>query len=106
MGLLGEAGYAVTEAANGPQALEILRAGGRFDLALVDYAMPGMSGRELVQLARDIAPELRILYVTGYADPVSGENEQVLGKPYTTPELLRALSVVLRRGVPAEASAS
>ena len=53
-----------SEADNGPQARDILAAG-PVSLALVDYAMPMMSGYEFVSLAREIQPDLPVIYVTG-----------------------------------------
>jgi PAS domain S-box-containing protein len=90
--LLREAGYVVKEAASGPEARDILAAGA-VSLALVDYAMPVMSGTEFVSLARDIQPDLPVIYVTGAADALEqdGVSDPVIMKPYTRAALLRSV---------------
>jgi CheY-like chemotaxis protein len=89
---LREAGYAVREAASGPEARDILTKG-PLCLALVDYAMPMMSGLEFARVAREIQPNLPVIYVTGALDTLgpSGEalGDPVLTKPYSRTSLLR-----------------
>jgi CheY-like chemotaxis protein len=89
---LREAGYAVREAGSGPEAREIL-AKGPLCLALVDYAMPMMSGSDFVRIAREIQPNLPIIYVTGAVDTLGADGEAlgdpVLTKPYSRTTLLR-----------------
>ncbi len=89
---LREAGYAVREAGSGPEAREIL-AKGPLCLALVDYAMPMMSGVDFVRIAREIQPNLPIIYVTGAVDTLGADGEAlgdpVLTKPYSRTTLLR-----------------
>ena len=67
---LREAGYVVVVAGNGAEALDILAAR-PVCLALVDYAMPMMSGTEFVRLARQTRPDLPVIYVTGVADTLA-----------------------------------
>jgi len=90
--LLREAGYVVKEAGSGHQARDMLAAG-PVGLALVDYAMPMMSGHEFARLARQIQPNLPVIYVTGAADtPAPGEpqsHDPVVMKPYARAALLR-----------------
>ncbi len=64
---------------------------GAVSLALVDYAMPMMSGTEFVRLARDIQPDLPVIYVTGAADALEQDrvSDPVIMKPYTRAALLR-----------------
>jgi CheY-like chemotaxis protein len=89
---LREAGYAVREAGGGPEARDIL-AKGPVCLALVDYAMPMMSGFDFVRFAREVQPNLPIIYVTGAIDTLgpSGQalGDPVLRKPYSRASLLR-----------------
>jgi CheY-like chemotaxis protein len=63
---------------------------------LVDYAMPEMSGTELVRHAREITPDLAVVYVTGNADPLNAEttreDDAILRKPYMSAELLSAVA--------------
>jgi PAS domain S-box-containing protein len=100
---LREAGYAVKEAGSGREALTMLAAG-QVRLALVDYAMPMMSGLEFVRLARLHQPNLPVLYVTGAADslpPVGSDpTDPVVMKPYARATLLKTVrDLVLRMPV-------
>jgi PAS domain S-box-containing protein len=62
-------GYLVTEAAGPREALEITREpGARFDMLLTDMVMPEMRGRELAYHLRQRIPDLRVVYMSGYAD--------------------------------------
>ncbi len=90
-------GYVVIEAGSGGAALEILEAQ-RVDLLLADYAMPGMNGMETALAALQIAPDLPVLFVTGYADLAAlrevGEH-RIVQKPFREDELERKLRRVL-----------
>ena len=66
--MLGEQGYRTLEAVDGPSGLRILRANERIDLLLTDVGLPGMNGRQLADQARETRPELKILFITGYAE--------------------------------------
>ena len=63
---LEQAGHNVVQAADGFSALELAGAGG-FDLLLTDIVMPGIDGIELAQRARAIMPDLRVMFITGFA---------------------------------------
>jgi PAS domain S-box-containing protein len=97
---LRDAGYVVREAGNGAEARDIMAAG-PVNLALVDYAMPIMSGYEFVRLARSIQPNLPVIYVTGAADALgTGEvplADPIVMKPYSRATLLRAVRAAVRR---------
>jgi CheY-like chemotaxis protein len=92
--MLREAGYTVCEAGSGPEALDMLR-GAPTSVLLVDYAMPVMSGAELVRLARQSHPWLAIVYLTGNADPLRPDmvhkGDQIVTKPYNSTVLLGAV---------------
>ncbi|HUK63920.1 MAG TPA: response regulator, partial [Dongiaceae bacterium] len=99
---LARAGYRVFEAPNGTDALEI--AGwvpGGLDLLVTDIVLPGINGTELVARLRAARPDLRALYVTGYADsgelagPLSGTQPTILHKPFTMDTLVRRVREVL-----------
>src|SRR5436190_20199793 len=66
--VLGDAGYDVTVAADGADALQIAERNGPFDLCVVDLMMPGMPGDEVARLLRRAEPDVKILYVTGHVD--------------------------------------
>ncbi len=66
---LKQLGYQVVDAVNGDQALnEFRRDTSRIDLLLTDVVMPGMSGRKLAELVREIRPDLPVLYMSGHTD--------------------------------------
>ena len=94
------AGYVVREAASGPEAREIL-AFGPVCLALVDVAMPMMSGYEFVRLARNLQPHLPVIYVTGASDALAPGSlplgDPVITKPYSRATLLKAVHARARR---------
>ena len=88
--LLRDAGYRVEEAADAQAAIVILDTDDAIELALVDYAMPLVSGQQFVQEARRRRPNLAVVYVTGFAaaDALGSDTCSVLKKPYRRAELL------------------
>jgi len=90
-------GYIVTAMSTPAEALQVLgRKDELFDLLLTDIVMPGMSGTGLWEQATRLQPELKILFMTGYAD-VLVDNPQiqqlpVLAKRFTLGELLDAVA--------------
>jgi len=70
-------------------------------LALIDYAMPGMNGADTARAAREIDPDLPIIFVTGYAESEKleaalGASVRVLRKPFTIDALDAAVAEALR----------
>ncbi len=94
-------GYAVAEVDGGRAALDALRRGDSYDLMVIDIAMPGLNGIETVRQARQLAPGLRVLYVTGYADLTPSDpqigDEPVIRKPFRVADLTAAVGDALRR---------
>jgi len=89
-------GYLVHEASHGAQALRRLQADSTIDLMVVDLAMPGMTGTELVRQARLQRPGLAVLYMTGHAgDPMVDERDRLLAKPFRMAELAAAVAAAL-----------
>jgi PAS domain S-box-containing protein len=93
--ILSQNGYQVIAAANGPDAIEMVRAyTGTIDLLLTDVIMPQMLGTELAPLLVHDRPDLRVLFMSGYAQPTLGTNGaplidgNLLDKPFTEPALL------------------
>jgi len=75
---LGLIGYAVTEAPNGTEGLAAM-ARSRPDVLVVDYAMPDMTGAEVISRAREMFSDLPVILATGYADMAAVE--RLAGKP-------------------------
>ncbi len=99
---LVEVGYTAIEAADGVSGLGILRSGARIDLLITDVGLPGgMNGRQLADAARTLRPELKVLFITGYAEATvirEGELEpgmHVLTKPFTLKTLTRRIRNLL-----------
>jgi len=87
--VLRDLGYGVIEAADGAEGLRILRSKQRVDLLVSDVGLPGgMNGRQLSDAARVHRPELKVLFITGYAENAALGNGmldpgmQVLTKPF------------------------
>ena len=67
--VLEEHGYAVVEASDGPSGMRILQSAARIDLLITDVGLPnGMNGRQIADAARQTRPELKVLFITGYAE--------------------------------------
>ena len=64
---LRELGYTALEAADGPAGLRVLQSDVQIDLLVTDVGLPGLNGRQLADAARELRPELKVLFVTGYA---------------------------------------
>ncbi|WP_158930850.1 PAS domain-containing protein [Acidisphaera sp. S103] len=87
--VLRDLGYACIEAIDGQAAVPILSSNVRLDLMITDVGLPGLDGRQLADFARHHRPDLRILFVTGYAEHVTssenilGVNMEMVTKPFT-----------------------
>jgi two-component system cell cycle response regulator CpdR len=96
-------GHDVCDFANGEDALNHLKSNIGFDLLLTDIVMPGMDGIELSNHARDIAPSMKIMYITGLSGMNVGEhtknshNEPIktLSKPFHLNDLIKQVDLIL-----------
>ena len=100
--ILTAAGYTVLTAADGPGALTAAAAHeGPIDLLLTDLVMPVMTGDEVAARVRRLRPDIAVLLMSGYAEPVLGPDgavlavDPVLNKPFTRAQLLHAVRDVL-----------
>jgi CheY-like chemotaxis protein len=71
---LEEAGFAVMEAAEAQGALEMLQSDRAIRLMITDVGLPGLNGRRLADAARAQRPDMKVLFMTGYADSTLLEN--------------------------------
>jgi PAS domain S-box-containing protein len=95
--VLADSGHSVIEAANGSEALEVLRKREcEFDLLITDYAMPHLSGTDFLRQARRLCPNVRALLITGYAEAEmirdKPEGVETLLKPFTPASLDETIS--------------
>ncbi|RML64657.1 Hybrid two-component sensor histidine kinase/response regulator CvgSY [Pseudomonas syringae pv. pisi] len=88
--VLEDQGYIPIEAGEGASALKVLESDARIDLLVTDVGLPGgMNGRQLADAARIIRPDLKVLFITGYAENAIIGNGHldpgmwVLTKPFT-----------------------
>ena len=99
---LSEKGYHILEAEDGPGALaEANSHPGELHLLITDVVMPGMNGKELADRLTAERPDLRVLYISGYAEHavvrhgVLQEGIAFLSKPFDLAELARTVRKVL-----------
>ncbi len=104
--LLESLGYKVLSASEGARALEILEDAPKIDLILSDVMLPGgLLGPEVVQRAKRSRPDLRVLFMSGYADATArssgllAEGATVLNKPFRRYDLACQLRVAMA-GIP------
>ena len=95
--ILRRAHYTVLTAPDGPSALRLASEHpGTIHYLLTDVVMPHMPGNELARRLTEIRPTTRVLYMSGYAEPMlaNGTSTQVrlLDKPFTPDQLLTALA--------------
>ncbi|SCW66841.1 two-component system, cell cycle response regulator CpdR [Sphingobium faniae] len=89
---LEKSGYEVVAVANGAQAVPLIDAD-RFDLLLTDIVMPEMDGIELAQHAASAAPDMRVMFITGFAAVTLRAGQampqaKVLSKPFHLRDLV------------------
>jgi len=87
--ILTENHYNVLEAGDGPSALKILESGARINLLITDVGLPGgMNGRQIADAARALRKDLKVLFITGYAENAAVGNGlldpgmEILTKPF------------------------
>jgi len=87
-------GYVVTEAADGASGLQALSAR-THDLLIVDYAMPGLNGAEVIARARELVGDIPVILATGYADMAQVGRvlgtQSILVKPFDISTLASAV---------------
>jgi two-component system cell cycle sensor histidine kinase/response regulator CckA len=101
---LSSRGYTVLTAGNGVEALEELeRSGGKVDIVVSDVVMPEMDGPTLLKEMRKANPELKMIFVSGYAEDAfqknmpEGEKFSFLPKPFTLKQLVETVKETLSK---------
>lgn len=97
-GLLEDQGFEVWTAASGAEAVETLRRVPEIGVLFTDIVMPGMNGFQLGHEARKLRPHIRVILVSGYANPAARTDGNdihdfdFLAKPYRIDDVLRLLA--------------
>ena len=93
------------EAADGVSGLKVLRSDARIDLLITDVGLPGgMNGRQVAEAARQVRPELKVLFITGYAQNAGLSNGHlrpgmhVLTKPFAIEALSSRIKALISNG--------
>jgi signal transduction histidine kinase/CheY-like chemotaxis protein len=98
--MLRELGYVVLEVGSGGAALDLLDGEANIDLAVVDFAMPGMNGMEVARQMNSKFTTLPVLFITGYADKTAlGEvdDDRIIKKPFVGDELANKVHAALTK---------
>jgi CheY-like chemotaxis protein len=99
--VLRELGYRTVEAADGQAGLRILESDARIDLLISDVGLPGLNGRQLADMARRRRPDLKVLFMTGYAENAAlaggflDPGMQMITKPFAVEALATRVRDIL-----------
>ena len=101
--VLSELGYAFVEACDADSAVPILDSDQRIDLLISDVGLPGMNGRQLAEIGRQYRPDLKVLFITGYAEHAAvrggflDPGMQMITKPFTFDLLTAKVREMIRQ---------
>jgi CheY-like chemotaxis protein len=99
---LQDLGYHVLLATDARPAIALLQSEQRIDLLISDVVLPHVSGRKLAELARNLRPHLKVLFVTGYAEQATIRGEfldvgmDMLTKPFALDALGAKVHTMIR----------
>jgi two-component system cell cycle sensor histidine kinase/response regulator CckA len=101
--MLEGGGLTVLQASGGEEALAMLARRGEtpIDLLLTDIVMPGMGGVELADRMEREHPDVRVLFMTGYAEEavvnegILGKDRECIGKPFTQEQITKRVWKIL-----------
>ncbi|HEY2707900.1 MAG TPA: PAS domain S-box protein [Caulobacteraceae bacterium] len=100
---LAELGYQAIEAGDAASGLRVLESDARIDLLITDVGLPGsMNGKQMTDLARQTRPDLKVLFVTGYAENATISSSEVgmhvLSKPFAMDKLAARIKTIIDDG--------
>jgi CheY-like chemotaxis protein len=102
--VLSESYYRILEAGDGLAALKILETDRRIDLLITDVGLPGgMNGRQIADAARVLRKDLKVLFITGYAENAAVGNGhldpgmEILAKPFAMSTLANKVREMIER---------
>lgn len=102
--LLEALGYTALEAEDAKKALVLLESDRRVDLLVTDVGLPGMNGRQLAEIARQHRPDLKVLFMTGYAQKAAerqgflDRGMDMVAKPFTLDQLANKIRMMINHG--------
>jgi PAS domain S-box-containing protein len=100
--VLRDSGYRTLEAIDGPAGLKILQSHRPIDLLVTDVGLPGLNGRQLADRARVTRPDLKVLFITGYAESAAaasgflGPGMALMTKPFAFDALARRIREMIQ----------
>jgi DNA-binding response OmpR family regulator len=102
---LNELGYRGIEAADAASGLKVLESDVKIDLLITDVGLPGgINGKEMADKARERRPDLKVLFITGYAQNAAIYNGRldpgmhVLSKPFPMDKLASRIRTIIEEG--------
>jgi PAS domain S-box-containing protein len=100
--VLDELGYHAIEATDGQTAIPVLQSDRKIDLLVSDVGLPGLNGRQIAEIARQHRPNLRVLFITGYAQNAAvrggflDHGMEMITKPFALDALATKIREMLR----------
>ncbi len=101
--VLADLGYRALEAGDGPSGLRVLESKQRIDLLVTDVGLPGLNGRQLADRARLVRPDLKVLFITGYAEQAAmasgflAHGMEMVTKPFAIEDLTLRIRKIIER---------
>jgi PAS domain S-box-containing protein len=100
--VLQDLGYRTLEAADGASALSILQSSEPVDLLVTDIGLPGLNGRQVADAARQLRPQLSVLFMTGYAESAAmaaplAPGMSLITKPFSVDTLRQRMRSLMQR---------
>ena len=95
-------GYGMIQTASAYEAIPVLRSNTKIDLLLTDVGLPSINGRQLAEIARQFRPDLRVLFMTGYAEKAALRRQflatgmDLITKPFTLDGLSDKMREILK----------
>jgi DNA-binding response OmpR family regulator len=102
--VLGDLGYRSLQASDGAAGLHLLQSDERIDLLITDIGLPGLNGRQLADAARLGRSNLKVLFITGYAENATissgflGPGMEMITKPFSIDALALRVRQIIEKG--------
>ena len=102
---LTDLGYTVLVASDARTAIPLLKSEQRIDLLISDVVLPHINGRKLAELTRGLRPDLKVLFVSGYAEKAASRCEfldpgmDMLAKPFALEALGAKVNAMIKRSL-------